>query len=143
MDLKQRFAEELRYLRELGREFAEDNPQLAQFLGDQAGDPDVERLLEGFAFLTAKLGMKIDDDLPELTHPLLQMLWPNYLRPLPSATIIRFTPLFAPSPVWPPGRQHRQCCGGLAPGRSPQQRTPQPLRHPRRRRAFLRDRPQR
>ncbi|MGF6095713.1 type VI secretion system baseplate subunit TssF [Pseudomonas sp. 18175] len=93
MDLKQRFAEELRYLRELGREFAEDNPQLAQFLGDQAGDPDVERLLEGFAFLTAKLGMKIDDDLPELTHPLLQMLWPNYLRPLPSATIIRFTPL--------------------------------------------------
>lgn len=93
MDLKQRFAEELRYLRELGREFAEDNPQLAQFLGDQAGDPDVERLLEGFAFLTAKLGMKIDDDLSELTHPLLQMLWPNYLRPLPSATIIRFTPL--------------------------------------------------
>lgn len=93
MGLKQRFAEELRYLRELGREFAEDNPQLAHFLGDQAGDPDVERLLEGFAFLTAKLGMKIDDDLPELTHPLLQMLWPNYLRPLPSATIIRFAPL--------------------------------------------------
>ena len=65
---------------------------MAQFLGDKAGDPDVERLLEGFAFLTAKLGMKIDDDLPELTHPLLQMLWPNYLRPLPSATIIRFEP---------------------------------------------------
>ncbi|MNJ14845.1 hypothetical protein D3C77_90790 [compost metagenome] len=93
MGLKQRFAEELRYLRELGREFAEDNPQLVQFLGDKAGDPDVERLLEGFAFLTAKLGMKIDDDLPELTHPLLQMLWPNYLRPLPSATIVRFEPL--------------------------------------------------
>ncbi|CAK9889627.1 MULTISPECIES: type VI secretion system baseplate subunit TssF [Pseudomonas] len=93
MSLKQRFAEELRYLRELGREFAEDNPQLAQFLGDQAGDPDVERLLEGFAFLTAKLGMKIDDDLPELTQPLLQLLWPNYLRPLPSATIVRFDPL--------------------------------------------------
>ncbi|MGF6594982.1 type VI secretion system baseplate subunit TssF [Pseudomonas sp. 2835] len=92
MSLKQRFADELRYLRELGREFAEDNPQLAQFLGDQAGDPDVERLLEGFAFLTARLGMKIDDDLPELTHPLLQMLWPNYLRPLPSATIVRFEP---------------------------------------------------
>ncbi|POA16949.1 type VI secretion system baseplate subunit TssF [Pseudomonas sp. FW300-N1A1] len=93
MGLKQRFAEELRYLRELGREFAEDNPQLAQFLGDKAGDPDVERLLEGFAFLTARLGLKIDDDLPELTHPLLQMLWPNYLRPLPSMTIVRFEPL--------------------------------------------------
>lgn len=93
MGLKERFAEEMRYLRELGREFAEDNPQLAQFLGDKANDPDVERLLEGFAFLTAKLGMKIDDDLPELTHPLLQMLWPNYLRPLPSCTIVRFKPL--------------------------------------------------
>ena len=46
MGLKERFAEEMRYLRELGREFAEDNPQLAQFLGDKANDPDVERLLE-------------------------------------------------------------------------------------------------
>lgn len=93
MSLKQRFREELSYLRELGREFSEDNPQLARFLGDEAGDPDVERLLEGFAFLTAKLGMKIEDDLPELTHSLLQMLWPNYLRPLPSTTIVRFDPL--------------------------------------------------
>ncbi|QXI30584.1 type VI secretion system baseplate subunit TssF [Pseudomonas vanderleydeniana] len=93
MDLKERFREELIYLRELGREFAEDNPQLARFLGEQANDPDVERLLEGFAFLTARLRMKIDDDLPELTHSLLQMLWPNYLRPLPSTTIVRFTPL--------------------------------------------------
>ncbi|MGY2167375.1 type VI secretion system baseplate subunit TssF [Pseudomonas gingeri] len=93
MGLKERFSEELLYLRELGREFAEENPQLAQFLGDKANDPDVERLLEGFAFLTAKLGMKIDDDLPELTRPLLHMLWPNYLRPLPSATIVRFEPL--------------------------------------------------
>lgn len=93
MSLKKRFAEEMRYLRELGREFAEDNPQLAQFLGDKANDPDVERLLEGFAFLTAKLSLKIDDDLSELTRPLLHMLWPNYLRPLPSATIVRFDPL--------------------------------------------------
>lgn len=93
MPLRQRFREELSYLRELGREFAEDNPQLARFLGEQSGDPDVERLLEGFAFLTAKLRLKIDDDLPELTHSLLQMLWPNYLRPLPSATIMRFDPV--------------------------------------------------
>lgn len=93
MPLRQRFREELSYLRELGREFAEDNPLLARFLGEQSGDPDVERLLEGFAFLTAKLRLKIDDDLPELTHSLLQMLWPNYLRPLPSATIMRFDPV--------------------------------------------------
>lgn len=93
MSLKERFAEELRYLRELGADFAQDNPELARFLGKESSDPGVERLLEGFAFLTAKLRLKLDDDLPELTHSLLQMLWPNYLRPLPSATIIQFTPL--------------------------------------------------
>ena len=93
MPLRGKFREEKDYLRRLGREFARDNPQLAQFLGDEAADPDVERLLEGFAFLTAKLRLKIEDDLPELTHSLLQLLWPNYLRPLPSATIMRFDPI--------------------------------------------------
>ncbi|MFB4394596.1 MULTISPECIES: type VI secretion system baseplate subunit TssF [unclassified Pseudomonas] len=93
MSLKDRFSEELRYLRELGRDFTHDNPQLVQFLGTDSSDPDVERLLEGFAFLTAKLRLKLEDDLPELTHTMLQMLWPNYLRPLPSATIIQFSPL--------------------------------------------------
>lgn len=92
MSLKDRFNEELRYLRELGDDFAQDNPQLARLLGNGASDPDVERLLEAFAFLTAKLRLKLEDDLPELTHPMLQLLWPNYLRPLPSATIIQFLP---------------------------------------------------
>jgi type VI secretion system protein ImpG len=91
MSLKERFSEELRYLRESGADFAKDNPQLARYLGKDSGDPDVERLLEGFAFLTARLRLKLEDDLPELTHPMLQLLWPNYLRPLPSATVIQFT----------------------------------------------------
>lgn len=93
MSLKDRFSEELRYLHELGNDFAQDNPQLARLLGKGGSDPDVERLMEAFAFLTAKLRLKLEDDLPELTHPMLQLLWPNYLRPLPSATIIQFTPL--------------------------------------------------
>ena len=92
MSLKDRFSEELRYLHELGNDFAQDNPQLARLLGKGGSDPDVERLIEAFAFLTAKLRLKLEDDLPELTHPMLQLLWPNYLRPLPSATIIQFTP---------------------------------------------------
>ncbi|MCI0913446.1 type VI secretion system baseplate subunit TssF [Pseudomonas putida] len=92
MSLKDRFSEELRYLHELGNDFAQDNPQLARLLGKGGSDPDVERLMEAFAFLTAKLRLKLEDDLPELTHPMLQLLWPNYLRPLPSATIIQFTP---------------------------------------------------
>ena len=92
MSLKDRFNEELRYLHELGSDFAKDNPQLARLLGNGGSDPDVERLMEAFAFLTAKLRLKLEDDLPELTHPMLQLLWPNYLRPLPSVTIIQFTP---------------------------------------------------
>ncbi|WP_459207677.1 type VI secretion system baseplate subunit TssF [Pseudomonas sp. MLB6B] len=92
MSLKDRFSEELRYLHELGNDFASDNPQLARLLGKGGSDPDVERLMEAFAFLTAKLRLKLEDDLPELTQPMLQLLWPNYLRPLPSATIVQFTP---------------------------------------------------
>lgn len=92
MPLKSKFREELDYLRRLGRVFSRNNPQLARFLGEEASDPDVERLLEGFAFLTARLRLKIEDDFPELTHPLLQLLWPNYLRPLPSTTIMQFAP---------------------------------------------------
>ena len=93
MTLRQTFRDELTYLRLQGREFARRNPQLAKFLGEQASDPDVERLLEGFAFLTAKLRLKIEDDFDELTHSLLQLLWPNYLRPTPSMTILRFDPV--------------------------------------------------
>ncbi|KXG81977.1 type VI secretion system baseplate subunit TssF [Pseudomonas mosselii] len=95
MSLKDRFGEELRYLRELGEDFARDNPQLSRYLGKDSGDPGVERLLEGFAFLIAKLRLKLEDEVPELTHGMLQLLWPNYLRPLPSATIIQFSPLDA------------------------------------------------
>lgn len=93
MALRRTFRDELSYLRGQGREFARRNPQLARFLGEQASDPDVERLLEGFAFLTAKLRLKIEDDFDELTHSLLQLLWPNYLRPIPSMTIMRFDPV--------------------------------------------------
>ncbi len=91
MSLKDRFSEELRFLHELGNDFAKDNPQLARLLGKGGSDPDVERLMEAFAFLTAKLRLKLEDDLPELTHPMLQLLWPNYLRPaqLPAAAAER------------------------------------------------------
>lgn len=93
MPLKRIFRDELSFLRLQGREFARHNPQLARFLGEQAADPDVERLLEGFAFLTGKLRLKLEDDFEELTHSLLQLLWPNYLRPIPSMTLLRFDPV--------------------------------------------------
>jgi len=93
MPLRTKFREEMEFLRQIGREFAHENPQLAHFLGEEANDPDVQRLLEGVAFLTAKMSLKIEDDFPELTHSLLQLLWPNYLRPLPSMTMVRFEPM--------------------------------------------------
>ncbi|ELB2132216.1 type VI secretion system baseplate subunit TssF [Vibrio parahaemolyticus] len=86
------FREELAYLREQGKVFSQTYPQLSRFLQSRSYDPDVERLLEGFAFLTARLRAKVDDEFPELTHSILNMLWPNYLRPIPSFTVMALTP---------------------------------------------------
>ena len=86
------FQDELEYLRKSGDEFAAYFPKLTDYLSSRSVDPDVERLLEGFAFLTGRLREKIDDQLPEVTQSLLQLLWPNFLRPVPSMTILRFDP---------------------------------------------------
>ncbi len=85
-------------LRQSGRQFSDRNPALASFLGQAGQDPDVERLLEGFAFLTGRLRQKLDDDLPELTHSLMQLLWPNYMRPMPAVSMLQFDPLMAVGP---------------------------------------------
>jgi type VI secretion system protein ImpG len=87
------FQDELSYLRDLGKEFSEANPQLAPFLAERGSDPDVERLLEGFAFLTGRLNQKINDQMPELTHGMIEMMWPHYLRPVPSMSVVEFKPV--------------------------------------------------
>ncbi len=86
------YQDELIALRKLGREFADRNPVLAPFFNTQGSDPDVERILEGFAFLSGRLRQKLDDEFPEITHALFNLLWPNYLRPIPAATIVEFDP---------------------------------------------------
>jgi type VI secretion system protein ImpG len=86
---------EMRYLREAGKEFAQAFPERARTLNiDRVGDrdPHVERLFEGFAFLVGRLRQKLDDDLPELTEGLVSMLWPHYLRMIPSLSILEVTP---------------------------------------------------
>ncbi|WP_426448637.1 type VI secretion system baseplate subunit TssF [Siccibacter colletis] len=86
---------EMRYLLEAGEEFARAHPDRAGMLNlDKAGarDPYVERLFEGFAFLMGRLRQKLDDDLPELTEGLVSLLWPHYLRTIPSMSIVEFTP---------------------------------------------------
>ena len=86
------FQEELDHLKELGVEFSKAHPALAPMLSGPTADPDVERLLEGVAFLTALLGQKLDDEFPELINELMQLIWPHYLRPIPSTAMIAFTP---------------------------------------------------
>lgn len=87
------FEAEMRYLRDAGKEFALAHPDRAALLNlDRVGelDPMVERLFEGFAFLMGKLQQKLDDDLPELTESLVSLLWPHYLRMIPSLTVLAF-----------------------------------------------------
>ena len=86
------FEDELRYLREVGPEFARVNPEVARTLGDAGSDPDVERILEGVAFLTGRIRQKLDDELPELTNNMMSLLWPHYLRPVPSMSILELLP---------------------------------------------------
>ncbi len=87
------YQDELIYLRDLGREFARNYPEAAPFLAEPGSDPGVERMLEGFAFISGRLREKIDDELPEITHTLLATFFPHYLQPLPSATVVQFEPL--------------------------------------------------
>ena len=86
------YQQELNALRELGSEFSRAHPALAPMLSGPASDPDVERLLEGVAFLTGLLRQKLDDEFPEIVHGLTNLLWPHYLKPIPSTTMIAFTP---------------------------------------------------
>ncbi|NBC18026.1 MAG: type VI secretion system baseplate subunit TssF [Bacteroidetes bacterium] len=89
------FEEEMRYLYEAGRLFAEAHPEQARFLNVDAiadRDPYVERLFEGFAFLTGRIHERLDDDLPQYTESLCRVLYPQFIRPVPSCTLISFSP---------------------------------------------------
>ena len=92
MSFNKYYQEELLYLREMGEEFARAYPKLAPFLSRKGNDPDVERIIEGFAFISGRIRQKLDDELPELTHTLISLLWPHFLRPIPSMSILQFTP---------------------------------------------------
>lgn len=87
------YKEELTSLRSLGSEFSKKNPGLSTYLSKEGQDPDVERLLEGFSFLTGRLKQQLDQELPEVAHTLVQLLWPNYVRPIPSYSIIQYEPI--------------------------------------------------
>lgn len=83
---------ELSFIRRLATEFARDHPDVASHLRMRQGasdDPHVARLIEAFAYLTARIRSKLDDEFPELTDALLNVLYPHYLAPIPSMAVIQ------------------------------------------------------
>lgn len=89
-ELLEYYERELAYVRELGSEFGQRYPRIAARLliePDRCEDPHVERLIEAFSFLAARIHLRLDDDLPEVTAALLQLIYPHYLRPLPAMSI--------------------------------------------------------
>ena len=92
-DLLLYYERELSFLRHMGAQFAEQYPKIASRLNlepDKCEDPHVERLLEAFAFLAARVHLKLDDEFPEITEALLSILYPHFIRPVPSMTIVDF-----------------------------------------------------
>ena len=87
---------ELQHLRGMGAEFAREFPKIASRLGLEGftcADPFVERLLEGVAFLTARVHLKLDAEFPRFTQALLETVYPHYLSPTPSMTMLQFQPV--------------------------------------------------
>lgn len=92
-DFLEYYNRELTYIREAGREFAGQYPKIAGRLGMQGievSDPYVERLMEGFSFLTARIHMKMDAEFPQFTQNLLEVLHPHYVAPTPSMSVLQF-----------------------------------------------------
>jgi type VI secretion system protein ImpG len=86
------YEQELGFLRRHAREFAERYPRIAgklQLGGEVCEDPHVERMIESWGRLNARVAKRLDDDYPEFTEALFEVLYPHYLRPFPSCSIAR------------------------------------------------------
>ncbi len=86
------YERELGFLRRYSREFSERYPKIAGRLligGEVCEDPHIERMIESFALLNSRIAKRLDDDYPEFTEALFEVLYPHYLRPFPSCSIAR------------------------------------------------------
>ena len=94
------YNDELFYLRELGEEFAHENPHIAENLSlskFDCVDPYIERLLEGFAYMAARVHSKLDSEFPRFTQTLINNIYPQYLMPVPAISTVEFKPDFGQS----------------------------------------------
>ena len=95
-DILNYYERELTFIREMGAEFAKKYPKIAGRLllePDKCEDPHTERLIEAVAFLSGRVHKKIDDEFPEITESLLQILYPHYISPIPSMSVVTFEPV--------------------------------------------------
>lgn len=86
---------ELKILYERSKEFAEDFPGVAARLGALAEDrvdPAIGGLLEGAAFLAARVQLKMKSEFDTFTSELLKNLMPGLLSPVPSFVIVNVQP---------------------------------------------------
>ena len=89
------YERELQLLYEQSRDFAAEYPGIAERLGgltEEQMDPGIAGLLEGTAFLAARVQLKIKSEFGEFTSALLDQLLPNYLAPTPSAVLVQAAP---------------------------------------------------
>jgi type VI secretion system protein ImpG len=94
-DLLAHYNRELLSIRRAAAAFAAEHPRIAGSLRlseDAIEDPHVSRLIESFAYLTARVRQKLDDDFPVMTDALLGILYPHYQRPIPSMAIVQLEP---------------------------------------------------
>lgn len=89
MDFDQLYLDELERLRVLGREFAEERPTVASYLAGEGGDPDIERLMQGFAFMAALIRRKLDDEIPEFIQDVVSLVGPDISLPMPALTVLK------------------------------------------------------
>src|ERR1700746_2975849 len=91
------YNQELAILREQAAEFAKEYPGVAERLGgllEDNPDPMIGGLLEGAAFLAARVQLKLKHEFPEFTNNLLEQLVPHYLAPTPSMMLVKVIPTF-------------------------------------------------
>jgi type VI secretion system protein ImpG len=89
------YERELVFMRQMGAEFARKYPKIAARLlieENTCDDPHAERMIEAFAFLAGRVHLKIDDEFPEITESFLNVLYPHYLAPIPSMSVVQFSP---------------------------------------------------
>src|SRR4051812_14405058 len=94
--LEEFYEKELMFIRRMAADFARERPKIADRLmlspdARESADPHAERLIESFAFLTARIRLKLEDEFPEIVNSLMGLLYPHYLAPIPSMSVAQFT----------------------------------------------------